>query len=298
MSSEGLDFSDVEIVLSEGVKVKKISKLKKPKVKRLKKPRQKKPKRKKTLLDRILIFFMNLFLIAGLVLAGYRFYEHWKEAHLKDITHEVTAGFDLPQETGDIPPDLVDKLRELFQNEDIIAYLVVPDAGIEYPVVQGETNDTYLRHDIYGNYTIYGSIFLDSDCSPDFKDRASVIYGHHMIDKTMFGGLASAYENGVDGKYFMVYTREKALRYDLIASTRTEAYGINPYLGYAGQTTEDFINDLKARALTWGDSVKYSEMSRFVSLMTCWGDGKTYRYGVTGVLKDKLYIKDDLEKQE
>ena len=173
--------------------------------------------------------------------------------------------------------------------------MVVPDAGIEYPVVQGETNDTYLHKNIYGKYTIYGSIFLDSNCNPDFLDRASVIYGHHMIDHSMFGGLERTYRDSVDGKYFMVYTREKALRYEILCSTITDAYGINPYMGDPGQNTSDYVNNLKVRSKRWNSNLTYDETSRFVSLMTCYGDGQKYRYGITGILKENTFIKNDLE---
>lgn len=256
--------------------------------------KSKKVKRKKTWFDWFLLTFMYLFLMIGLIIIGYRLFLHLKDAQLQKKVYDVSADFDLPVDTADIDSDFIDKLREVFSNPDIIAYIVVPDAGIEYPVLQGETNDTYLRHDVHGNYTIYGSIFLDSICSPDFTDRTSLIYGHHMLDKTMFGGLEDAFSNGVEGKYFMIYTRDKALRYDLLCSTRTEAYGVNPYLGEAGYSVNDFVDGLRSRSIKWSESTSYSDTSKFVSLMTCWGDGKTYRYGVTGVLKERFYIKDDL----
>lgn len=254
-----------------------------------------KKRRKKNWVDFVLLALIYWLLLVGFAIIGWRVYLHFNEALLNKEAVELVANIDLPQETQDIDSTLIDRLREAFKNPDIIAYLVVPDAGIEYPVVQGETNDTYLHKNIYGQYTIYGSIFLDADSNPDFLDRASAIYGHHMIDKSMFGGLERTYRGSVDGKYFMVYTREKALKYDILCSTLTDAYGINPYMGDPGQNTVDFVENLKARAKRWNNSLTYDETSRFVSLMTCYGDGQKYRYGITGILKEKTFIKNELE---
>lgn len=255
----------------------------------------KKRRKKKNWVDYLLLVLMFWLLFVGIAILGRRLYFYLKEASLEKETTELTMGIDLPQETQDIESKLIDRLREAFKNPDIIAYLVVPDAGIEYPVVQGETNETYLHKNIYGQYTVYGSIFLDADCNPDFLDRASAIYGHHMIDKSMFGGLERTYRDSIDGKYFMVYTREKALRYEILCSTLTSAYGINPYIGDPGQNTSDFVDNLKARAKLWNSNLTYDESSRFTSLMTCHGDGQTHRYGITGILKENTFIKNDLE---
>ena len=58
-------------------------------------------------------------------------------------------------------------------------------------MVQGTDNDYYLKHLFDGTYNSSGCIFLDYRCSADFSDRHSIIYGHHMNNKTMFGGLMS-----------------------------------------------------------------------------------------------------------
>lgn len=72
---------------------------------------------------------------------------------------------------------------------NMVAWLTVEDTSIDYPVMQGETNEEYLNKDPYGNYSMSGSIFLDSRNAPDFTDEYSLIYGHHMEGNYMFGPL-------------------------------------------------------------------------------------------------------------
>lgn len=77
---------------------------------------------------------------------------------------------------------------------DAAAWLVIDGTAIDYPVMQGEDNDTYLNADPYGKYSLSGSIFLDYRNAADFSDPYSLIYGHHMERDMMFGCLDRYYD--------------------------------------------------------------------------------------------------------
>ena len=81
------------------------------------------------------------------------------------------------------------KLLEI--NPDTIAWIRFPDepSQINYPVVQGNDNQYYLKHLFSGEWNGSGCIFLDSRNRADFSDRHSIIYGHHMKNGSMFSGL-------------------------------------------------------------------------------------------------------------
>ena len=69
------------------------------------------------------------------------------------------------------------------------AWVTLDGTGVDYPVVQGEDNLTYVNTDVYGNFSLSGSIFLDSRCAPDFTEGYGLLYGHHMVNGQMFGDL-------------------------------------------------------------------------------------------------------------
>ena len=73
--------------------------------------------------------------------------------------------------------------------DDMVAWITVDGTNIDYPVMQGETNSDYLNLNPYGEYSLAGSIFLDSRNSSDFSDDYSILYGHHMEYGNMFGAL-------------------------------------------------------------------------------------------------------------
>ena len=67
-------------------------------------------------------------------------------------------------------------------NPDTVAWISIPGAGINYPVVQAADNNAYLRRSFTGEQSIAGTIFLDFANSSDFSDGNSVIHGHNMFD--------------------------------------------------------------------------------------------------------------------
>lgn len=74
-------------------------------------------------------------------------------------------------------------------NPDVCAWLTLDGTQIDYPVLQGEDNLTYVNTDVYGDFALAGSIFLDSRCDRTFHEKYALLYGHHMDNSKMFGDL-------------------------------------------------------------------------------------------------------------
>lgn len=74
-------------------------------------------------------------------------------------------------------------------NPQVCAWVTLDQTKIDYPVLQGATNLDYINTDVYGNFALAGSIFLDSRNDPNFADPYSLLYGHHMENSGMFGDL-------------------------------------------------------------------------------------------------------------
>lgn len=109
-----------------------------------------------------------------------------------DTTNNTVSVETVPLELPDIsawPQVDFDELSKI--NPDIVGWIYIEGTNINYPVVQGADNDYYLKHLFDGTSNSSGCIFLDYRCSADFSDRHSIIYGHHMNNKTMFSGLMS-----------------------------------------------------------------------------------------------------------
>ncbi|MGQ7320260.1 class B sortase [Streptococcus suis] len=61
---------------------------------------------------------------------------------------------------------------------------------IDYPVAQHPTDDSYyLSHDSDGAETYYGAIFTELFNTKTFEYSVTILYGHAMVDDSMFGSL-------------------------------------------------------------------------------------------------------------
>lgn len=74
------------------------------------------------------------------------------------------------------------------RNPDVVGILEWGDGEKRY-VLQDNDNEYYLHHDIDGNETASGSLFLDALCSLDPPDQNWLIHGHNMKSGDMFGRL-------------------------------------------------------------------------------------------------------------
>ncbi len=78
-------------------------------------------------------------------------------------------------------------LREI--NPDIAGWLILEDSPINYPIARGPDNAKYLKRLYTGERGKAGTPFLDCENNPDFSDRNSIIYGHNLLDGSMFSCL-------------------------------------------------------------------------------------------------------------
>ena len=104
-------------------------------------------------------------------------------------------------------------------NQDVVAYIEIPDTNISYPILQANDNEYYLNHDINRKYNSCGAIFLDKDNTSNFKDDNTVIYGHHLTRGTMFTELEKIQNNTLSNDiYINIYTENGNIKYKVFSS--------------------------------------------------------------------------------
>jgi sortase B len=91
----------------------------------------------------------------------------------------------------------------------VIGWVSVPGTGIDYPVVQTKDNEYYLTHNYLGNKDVRGAIYMDYRNDEIGDDRNYVIYGHKMIDGSMFSDLVYYVQDGSYERYFNNYNTVK-----------------------------------------------------------------------------------------
>ena len=99
-----------------------------------------------------------------------------------------------PVESPDTPPrhDLTALAAE---NSDCVGWLTIPDTGIDYPVMHTPNDpEHYLRRDFYGESASGGTPFLDGRNLAEAENQNLILYGHNMMDGSMFKPLISYLE--------------------------------------------------------------------------------------------------------
>lgn len=87
-------------------------------------------------------------------------------------------------------PISVDHAALKGENGDYIGWIYCADTPIDYPIVQGEDNEYYLKHTFYGNSNDNGALYMDYRGKGDFSDYINVVYGHNLETDSMFGSLS------------------------------------------------------------------------------------------------------------
>jgi len=215
-------------------------------------------------LNRLINGVIALILIIALFYAGYALWDTWSILNGSDsLTKKLADDF----------PDSFEDL--LAMNPDVCAWITIDGTEINHVVVQGEDNYTYLDRDVYGSYSVAGTIFLDSDNSRDFTDSYSILMGHHMQGGAMFGDIdlfleESFFEENTTGT---LYLPDRTLSLETVAVIQADAYDRTVY-GVPVRTDEGFtslaarIEELalhtRSTSLTQGDQI--------VALSTCSSD--------------------------
>lgn len=134
---------------------------------------------------------LNMIVICGLCVAGiYAGYALWDNSQVYAAAQNVQADMiRLKPVVSDTGEDGASFEELLAVNQDVCAWVSIDNTNIDFPILQGETNLTYINRDVYGNFALAGSIFLDSRNDKNFHDTVSLLYGHHMDQSDMFGDL-------------------------------------------------------------------------------------------------------------
>ena len=81
------------------------------------------------------------------------------------------------------------------ENPDCVGWLTIPDTGINYPVMHTPDDpEHYLRRDFYGESASGGTPFLDGRNAAQAEGQNLILYGHNMMDDSMFKPLMNYLE--------------------------------------------------------------------------------------------------------
>lgn len=172
-------------------------------------------------------------------------------------------------------------------NPDYVGWLTVYGTGIDGAVVQGESNNTYLRTDIYGQHSVSGTLFLDETVDSTTNGNV-IIYGHMMQDSTMFGDLKLYKDKDyfTENRYLRWESQTGERYYELFAgmvisgsANNTEYVNLQQWANTLTETqTAEMLQTIQEQAFLYRDSLLTGDS--YIFLVTC----DTNRYNTRLVL--------------
>ncbi|MDO4549377.1 MAG: class B sortase [Clostridia bacterium] len=245
-------------------------------------------------IDNVLTFAVEILLVAAILFAGYALWD----------TYMVYQSAMPNEEMLKFKPDLLnstegnESLLELMTiNADARAWLTIEDTFVDYPIMQGTDNMTYVNTDMYGEFSLSGSIFMDCRNASDFSDFYTLTYGHHMESGAMYGDI----EKFRDEEYFLarnyaaLYLPDSTWTIELFACLAVDAYDnlvFNPRRDTGDEQTDEayrreLLTYLKETAVHYRE-IDVTTQDRIIGMSTCSQASTNARTVVFGRMKQNL----------
>jgi sortase B len=184
------------------------------------------------------------------------------------------------------------------KNDEIYAWLNVPDTNVDYPVVQSaESDDFYLKHSATDkSWLASGAIYTQSLNNKDFNDKITVIYGHNGYSDTMFTTLHYFEDSEFFNShpYFYIYTEDSKLTYQVISAFKyDDRHILNSFDFNDVNVLSSFLSMLQNptssnKNVRTDLDKEITNDDNIVILSTCIKNQKSSRYLVCGVkVKDE-----------
>lgn len=197
---------------------------------------------------------------------------------------------------------LMQKLRDM--NGDSVAYIAIKGSEEnQYPVMQTDDNDYYLRRGADKEYSVYGMPFMDYANDPALDDQNTVIYAHLMeYGDVMFGIFRNYLKQSFVDKQpctFTLTNDQGVYTYKIFTVYHVDEDA--PYR-YPNRDKSVFLADMEeanaASEVKLKDSFTFTDADRIATLSTCTPDhNSTQRIAVVGVL-DKVQRKDGVYRRK
>ena len=167
----------------------------------------------------------------------------------------------------------IDYSKLLKINNDTVAFIHLNNTNINYPVVKSDNNNFYLKHTFNKSKNSNGWIFMDFRNNSDLTDDNTIIYGHNLKNKTMFGTLRrmlnKEHLKDKENRVIYISTNDTNYLYQIfsIYTIKEETYYLTTNFDKKEEKKE-WINTIKKRNTS---SIKTSvdENDKILTLSTC-----------------------------
>ena len=175
------------------------------------------------------------------------------------------------------------------ENPDCVGWLTIPDTTVDYPVVwTPEKPEHYLRRDFYGNHASGGTPFLDGRNQAQAKGQNLIVYGHNMLDGSMFKPVLQYLTPNFRQTHQDIYLELNGIQYHYQVVAALETNTRSPMYVYTDLSDAAEMEDFRAMLLeeTGLDAIPQTE--GYLTLSTCNDQGGDSRVLVIAALVEEV----------
>ncbi len=230
----------------------------------------------------ITILLLIILIFATILFIKIKITEHIENEMQREVS-QVLNTIDVDYTESDEPsnttssPIITERMLKVAElqkeNADIVGWIEIEGTNISYPVLQGDNNDYYLKHNYKHEYISTGSIFLDKDY--DFNKPSSnlLIYGHRNKVGLMFDELVKYKDENFykEHKIIKFTTEKEDSEYEIMSAFKSRVY----YKDETNVFRYYYFVDAK-------DGLDYAEYVKNVK------DASLYETEVTAIYGDQL----------
>ena len=172
----------------------------------------------------------------------------------------------------------VDFTELLKKNSDTVGWIKVNNTNVNYSVVKTTDNSYYLKHDFNKKYNYAGWIYGDYRDNFEYFGTNTIIYGHNMTNRSMFGSLAwclkDTWYKNTDNHYIKLSTPKSNTIWKIFSlyTVVPEVYYLKTYFKTLDEHQE-FVDTIKKRSI-YNFNEEVSTENKILTLSTCTDDGK------------------------
>lgn len=171
------------------------------------------------------------------------------------------------------------------ENPDCVGWITIPDTGVDYPVMYTPDDpERYLRRDFSDASASHGTPFLDGRNLAQAEGQNLILYGHNMMDGSMFKPLISYLEPSFRETHQEIYLElsEKQYRYEVLAVVETSVQ--SKLYGFTDLSDPQTSSDFRAALLRETDLDVVHQAPGYLTLSTCNNGGGNSRVLVIAAL--------------